>query len=412
MTTYRAGGTAHLQLQFYNDETGVLTDPVAIQADITYGTTTATPGDSSQDVVGGGPFFYAGAGVATAGQVWRVTTGVYQLDWPIPMAIDSGVYVANWAVTFGSDLIPAQENFTVTGAFGLGSPAPAPVDAGLWKDSITGPDGTTIQFGAIDADGVAWMRISLSGTGGPDTSGQVVQRANDHGGYATPQFYAPRMVTLVGRASAPTQAGRDAARAAFQRAIAVGGQNGDMSTLVYDEPVPKQQMVRRSGAITETYPTLGTVAFSALLVAPDPRRYATVLQSAIAQAPITFNGITTPLTPPVAMPANGLPAVISAVNGGNFETRPVAIVDGPVQNPAVLLADTGQVVSFTGLTLPMGRQLVVDFDRRQATVLGALVAADIASAWWTLQPGTSTVRLGGIVSSGAALTLQWRDAYI
>ncbi len=413
MTVYQAGTTANLQFQFFNEDTGgTLTDVAALQVDITYGTSTPVPGDSSQDVAGGGPFTYQGAGTATPGQIWRVSTGVYQLDWPIPTSIDSGVYVANWAATFGSDLIPAQENFTVTGAYGAGTPAPVPADAGLWRDSITGPDGTVLQFGALDASGVAWMRETLSGTGGPDTSGQVVQRANDHGGYATPQFYGPRMITLTCRATAPSQLLRDAARANLQRAVAIGGASGEMSLLIYDEPVPKQQLVRRSGQIQETYPTLATVTFNILLVAPDPRRYATVLQSATVQAAVTVHGITPPLTPPITMPANGKPAVIAATNGGNFETRPVIQVNGPIQNPSLTLVDTGQVVAFTGLLLASGQQLLVDFDKRQATLNGALVPADISSAWWVLAPGTSTIRLGGIASSGSGMTAQWRDAYI
>ncbi len=416
VASYQAGASAPLMFEFFNDDTGVLTDVDALQADITYGSATSVPGDSSHDVVSGGPFTYQGASTPTTGQIWHVTTGVYQLDWPVPYSIDSGVYVANWAATFSGDLIGATENFDVTGAYGLGRTAPPVDDVGPWRDSITAPDGTAVRFGAIDTDpgtaGVAWMRDSLAGIGGPGTSGQVVQRANDHGGYGTPQFYAPVIYTLNCHASAPTQALRDAARAKLQRAVVIGGADGDMATLTFDEPVPKQALVRRSGQITETYPNLGEVAFSIGLVAPDPRRYAVALRSATAQSPVTFSGVTPPLTPPIAMPANGLPAVIDAVNGGNFETRPTAIVGGPVQNPAVILADTGQLVSFTGLTLSSGQQLVVDFDQRRATLLGALVAADISSSWWVLQPGSSTVRLGGIASSGAALTLQWRDAYI
>jgi hypothetical protein len=413
MTQFTAGTVASLQFEYFNEDTGgVLTDVDALQVDITYGSSTPVPGDSSQDVVGGGPFTYQGASVATAGQIWRVSTGLYQLDWTIPTSVDSGVYVANWAASVGSELIPAQENFTVTGAYGLGSPAPSPQDAGLWRDSITGPDGTVIQFGAVDSSGVAWMRETLSGTGGPDTSGQVVQRSNDHGGYATPQFYGPRVITMTCRATAPTQALRDAARAALQRAVAVGGADGEMSLLIYDEPVPKQQLVRRSGQIPEAYPTLATVTFNIILEAPDPRRYATVLQSKSVQAAVTLNGVTPPLTPPVTMPANGLPATIAASNGGNFETRPVIQVNGPIQNPSLTLVDTGQIVSFTGLVLAMGQQLIVDFGEKQATLNGALVPADISSSWWVMPPGSSTIRLGGIASSGSGMSVQWRDAYI
>jgi hypothetical protein len=416
VATYRAGATAPLQFQFFNDDTGILTDVAALQADITYGSATPVPGDSSHDVVGGGPFTYQGAGVPTPGQIWRLTTGVYQLDWPIPYAVDSGVYVANWAATFGSDLIGAVEDFNVNGAYGLGRAAPILADVGPWQDSLVAPDGTTIRFGALDTDpgtaGVAWMRDSLTGVGGPDTSGQVVQRANDHGGWATPQFYAPVIYTLACHASAPTQALRDAARAKLQRAVVVGGAAGDMATLYFDEPIPKQSLVRRSGKIIETYPNLSEAVFSIGLIAPDPRRYAVALRSATVQAAVTLNGITPPLTPPITMPANGLPAVIAATNNGNFETRPRIIVDGPIQAPALTLVDTGQTVSFSGVTLATGQQIIVDFDLRQATINGALTPADITSGWWVLAPGTSTVRLGGIASSGAAMTLQWRDAYI
>lgn len=414
--TYRAGASAPLMFQFFNDDTGVLTDVAALQADITYGSATSTPGDSSHDVVGGGPFTWQGASVPTPGQIWHVTTGVYQLDWPVPYAVDSGVYVANWAAAFSGDLIGAWENFDVTGAYGPGRAAPGPADVGPWGDRIVAPDGTTVQFGAIDTDpgtaGVAWMRDTLAGIGGAGTSGQVVQRSSDHGGYATPQFYAPAIYTLGCHASAPTQALRDAARAKLQRAVVIGGAAGDMATYYFDEPVPKQSLVRRSGPITETYPNLGEVVFTVGLVAPDPRRYATTLQSATVQASVTLNGVTPPLTPPVAMPANGLPAVIGALNGGNVETRPRAIIDGPIQAPSLTLVDTGQVVSFTNLTLATGQQLIVDFDLRQATIGGALTPADISSSWWVMAPGGCTVRLGGIASSGAALTLQWRDAYI
>lgn len=414
--TYRAGATAALQLRFFNEDNGAPTDPDAVQADITYGSATAVPGDSSQDVAGGGPFTYQGSTAATAGQIWRVTTGLYQLDWPVPYAIDSGVYVANWAITFGSDLIGATENFDVTGAYGAGRTAPALVDVGPWRDSITAPDGTTIQFGAIDTDpgtaGVAWVRDTLTGVGGAGTSGQVVQRSSDHGGYAVPQFYTPALYTLTCHAAAPTQALRDAARAKLQRAVVVGGAAGDMATFVFDEPVPKQSQVRRSGPIIETYPNLGEVSFTIGLVAPDPRRYAAALKSASVQAAVTLNGITPPLTPPITMPANGMPAVIVASNGGNFETRPVVQVNGPIQNPSLTLVDSGQVVSFTGLVLATGQQLIVDFDQRQATLNGALQPADISCAWWVLAPGLSTIRLGGIASSGSGMTVQWRDAYI
>src|SRR6266487_4502712 len=78
----------------------------------------------------------------------------------------------------------------------------------------------------------------------PDVQGAgVIPKSGDHGGWATPQFYAPRALTWTITASAPSQALRDQARALLQQAVPVS----DLATIIYDEPVPKQIQARRSG---------------------------------------------------------------------------------------------------------------------------------------------------------------------
>jgi hypothetical protein len=406
MTVYSIGQTIPWQLQFYNQQSGALTDPSAVSMSISYGDSIP---DGSQAISGGGPFAYSGASVSTSGQIWRVTTGVYQLDWIVPTGIVSGVYIANWLATYGpnGDVFPAFDNQTIASAYGLGS-VPAPVvDVGYWTGQIANPDGTMIPLGQVDANGIGWQLLKVQGWDSPPTSGQVVQRSNDHGGFATPQFYGARQITATIQATAPTQVLRDFARTLLQRAVPVNR----LATFTYNEPTPKSAQVRRSGAVTETYPTLMDVVFTVGLVAPDPRKYGAA-RNALANGRPVVNGITTPLTPPVVMPPNAPPATVAVTNAGNFETRPVITLAGPISAPAAVNLSTGQTVSWTNLVMAAGDVMTIDMDAKQGILNGQLVAADFSSAWWVLPPGPSTVSMGGSPASGSWMNVAWSDAYM
>lgn len=288
----------------------------------------------------------------------------------------------------------------------------AVVDVGYWTGGITysptvGP-ATDLEFGVIDANGIGWVLNGFDGMGGPGTVGQVVQQAGDHGGWATPQYYAPRTMTLSLTASAPSQALRDVARATLQQAVPVS----DLALFRFDEPVPKQMSVRRTGALLESYPALTEVQFSVVLVAPDPRKYSTVLHSLTANQGTFAAGLAPPLTPPLTLPAGYPPMAVTITNAGSFETRPTITIVGPITAPAAVNQTTGQTVSFSTLTLASTDVLVVDFLNKQATLNGAYRPADLSSSWWVAAPGTTGVQLTGTASGGAYMTVTWRDAWI
>ena len=291
----------------------------------------------------------------------------------------------------------------------------AAVDVGFWTGGITytpavgaGP-ATDLEFGAVDANGIGWMLNSFDGMGGPDTVGQVVQQAGDHGGWATPQFYGPRVMTLTVTASAPSWALRDVARATLQQAVPVS----DLALLRLDEPVPKQMLVRRSGGLPEKSLNLTDVQFSVILVAPDPRKYGTVLHSLTATQQSIAAGLAPPLTPPITLPAGFPPMAVACTNAGSFETRPVVTIRGPITGPGVVNQATGQKVTFSSLTLATSLDvLAVDFLNRQALLNGAYRTADLSSSWWVLPPGTTTVQVTGTGTTGSQTTVAWRDAWI
>lgn len=495
-------------------------------------------------------------------------------------------------------------------------------DIGYWTGSISYFPGWAqtpfvVNMGATDTNGVDWLWMSIQGWDSPPVVGTVVQRASDHGGWATEQYFTPRTLTLTVHASAPTQAIRDIARATLQQVLPVN----DLATLVYNEPIPKQTQFRRAGQITETYPTLTDVEFQCVLVSPDPRKYSAVqknMSAKISQDP-THTGLTLPfvlntnLTPPAnvgtgnvngttavvtvgtAVPkGNGIvvvfstgnasaqtvtatdtkgniytsqtliqnatspfstlcvltaqattalttsdtisviasrsefidvaiyqapgfitvdtvnsaqgnsavPAVsstapgnassytfaifannatetastpatwtaltgatfstvhidtfyklntttssvtatssftstpwtaialvvdmnpsstlppqppsgsVTCFNAGNFETRPIVTIQGPINFPSVIDMQTGKFVSFSYVNLGVGDRLVIDTDARIGTLNGSYRAADLNSWWWVLQPGSHTLLLAGSTTGGASMTITYNDAWI
>jgi hypothetical protein len=297
-------------------------------------------------------------------------------------------------------------------------------DTGYWSGGLL-YSGLDIEFGQVDGSGITWLWQKIDGWDGVDVQGAgVIARSGDHGAWASPAYFAARTITLTVTASAPTQALRDQARATLQQAVPVS----DLAYLRYDEPVPKYAWVRRSGRLTETYPSLTDVTFTVGLVAPDPRKYAVAPRGlSISLLPSGGGGgMITPFTVPFTLTSAPPPGGGLAVNGGSFLSPPVVVITGPATSPAVTNLTTGQTVSWTGLTLHVGDTLVVDFLNRQGYINPSMVStspgfpstggiywpADLTSAWWQLAPGNNTLQYGGTIGSGSTAIAYWHDAYI
>jgi hypothetical protein len=417
MTDAQAGQPYQLNLSFYNENSGALTDPSSVTLDITYGQQLGFVPDVA------GPFIYMGSSTPGPGQIWRKSVGQYAFIWNIPAGSAQGVYVANWTCLFNGDTFLGVEDFSVTGGVPLAVPSG---DTGFWTGGIISSDaGLDIEFGQTDANGTTWLWQKVVGWDGPDVQGGgVIARAGDHGAWASPQYVAARTLTLTVTASAPTQALRDVARATLQQAVPVSA----LAQLRYDEPVSKYAWVRRSGKLTEACPTLTDVTFTIGLVAPDPRKYATAQRSLLVSLTPAGTGgsMTEPFTVPFSLASAAPPGSSIAINDGSFLSPPVAVVTGPLSGPTLTNASTGQTVSWSGLTLNTGDTLVVDFLNRQGYVNPTAVSydagipstggtywpADISSSWWQLAAGTNLVGFGGTAGSGASATFYWHDSYL
>jgi Phage tail protein len=297
---------------------------------------------------------------------------------------------------------------------------------GYWTGSITyqpQPYATqplVINYGTgPDANDISWVFESFkSGWDSPPVSGTVTQRASDHGGWATAQFYAPRVLTMIVDALCPNQATRDLARALMQQIVPVN----DLALFQHDEPIPKIFFARRSGQIVETLPNQTDAVFNIPLVAPDPRKYgATLRNPAIAtivpEGFFTIGSKTTgnsSIGSGVTLPTGVTPATQTATNYGTFETRPTIQITGPIIGPGLRNNLTGQAVTWTATTMGPGDVLNVNFDSRTSYLDGNFYPADITSSWWTLWPGPNVIQLFGSPGSsgGASMQILYRDAYI
>lgn len=409
-----AGQPWTLYLNFYQDSTGTLADPTTVQLDITYGEEIGFATDVA------GPYTYQGASAPTPGQVWRIGVGQYAFVWNVPAGAAIGVYVANWTCAFSGHTFLGVENFPVLGGF---VPAVPAGDVGFWTGGLT-YGALDIEFGKVDSNGIAWLWQKLEGWDGPDVQGSgVIPRSGNHGAWASPQYYAARTMTWTVTASAPTQALRDLARSLLQQAVPIS----DLARLRYDEPTPKYTWVRRSGKLTEAYPTLADVTFTIGLVAPDPRKYAMPQRAlTIGLMPAGVGGgMTVPFTLPITLHTAPPPGTAVVTNGGSFQTPPVAVVTGPVNGPTLTNLTTNKAISWSGLNLGTADTLVVDFLNRQAWVNPQTVStspgipstggtywpADVTSAWWEIAPGDNTVLYGGTAGTGSTATFYWADTW-
>src|SRR5581483_3215350 len=113
------------------------------------------------------------------------------------------------------------------------------------------------------------------------------------------------------------------------------------------------------------------------------------------------------LTFPFAFPPHVGGAEIACTNNGDFETRPVISIRGPVVGPSLVNTATGQAVKWASLTLTSADVLTVDFGVQQGYLNGAYRPADPSSWWWNLAPGTTVVALDAVSNTGAVMTVSF-----
>ncbi|MEC5149140.1 hypothetical protein [Cryobacterium sp. GrIS_2_6] len=148
--------------------------------------------------------------------------------------------------------------------------------------------------------------------------------------------------------------------------------------------------------------------------AADPLLYDTVLQTASAGLPSPTAGITFPLTFPASFGAS-TGGSMQVNNAGNYATAPVFTITGPCTNPSLTNSSTGQFMKLN-LTLAASDSVVIDMGTRSIMLNGTATrfnAVATGSNWFTLPPGSSTIRVASADSAqvAARFSIGFRSAW-
>jgi hypothetical protein len=166
--------------------------------------------------------------------------------------------------------------------------------------------------------------------------------------------------------------------------------------------------------------------------ATDPRLYASPQTASCSTGTALAGGIF-PATFPYSFSHGSVAGEIFATNAGNYDTRPIITLTGPLTNPVIFNSTTGwqlQIINplETGFTIQAGDTLAIDTDTHAVNYFVAGTGSGssvrnwiVAGSTWPntptgvngLAPGSNTIQLTSTGSSDTGtLTLQWASAYL
>lgn len=246
--------------------------------------------------------------------------------------------------------------------------------------------GITIN-GGTDANGCDWILTKEAGWfASPAIKTARVDKPAARGIFRGNEFRGGRVMTLAGSLSAPNVATlRNAQRQLF--GLCPDPHLQYPLTVTEEDGSATYANVALDGEILTTPVSWRSVEFSIQLVAPDPRKFSTPP----AHVPIFLaspgsGGVSYPVKYPVAYgtPGSTGSAVIS--NAGSADADPQFQFIGPLTNPSVMRADTGDVLTYNG-SLTMFDVVTVD------SATGAVLFDGInrralltANNWFTIPP--------------------------
>lgn len=258
----------------------------------------------------------------------------------------------------------------------------------------------------------------VDGFGLPAVRSTDVNRPRDHGDFYSLDFIGQRVVTIDltvrGTSDANVVANLDTLMATWQP-VSTDATTTDALSIKLPGQSARQIKGRPRRAVADTSRIIGNrIPVTLEFKAADPRVYADTASSGSVGLLQATSGRSYNRVYPLSY-GGGSSANLSAVNAGNFATRPVATILGPAVNPVVQNVTTGQWVKFL-TTLTGSDTLVVDFDARTVILNGSAsrystMTSD--SQWWELAPGTSQIVFSADAYQAAALlTLAWRSAWL
>jgi hypothetical protein len=236
---------------------------------------------------------------------------------------------------------------------------------------------------------------SVEGLSMPELRQESVVRAQEHGAFVTAEFLSERTITFEGRLFGSGSQATMRARELDLRTM-FNPSNVDLPlTFKFANDVTKRVNCRPTRLdIPINYDfSMARGNWTGEMVAGDPRIY--------SDAAATLN-----LTP-------GNQG--TATNSGNFPTLPIVTLTGPASSFTLENLITGESLTSTDAGFTAGETRVVNFVER-TIVEGQSNKYDSlqpASTWWSINPGSNTLKFSATGTSGATLaSFSYRSSWL
>lgn len=248
----------------------------------------------------------------------------------------------------------------------------------------------------LDDAGVLWKVTKEVGwAAGLNPRSRRSPRPSGHGSTRSRPWGEERLITLEGRAEAPTPVAREEAKDRFTALLS--GEDLEQF-VVHERHMSRQAAVELNSDPKVTDLTPVVFEWQLTLAAPDPRRYA--LEPVPLSVPLQQpgGGVAPPWTPPLALPARAAGGYLTALNPGTAPAPVVATLKGPQLRPGILNATTNQVLRY-GITLDGDDELAIDTARGVAILNKVAYRGPLPGS--TVTQLFELVPVGGTLPSGA-----------
>ncbi|HEV7679988.1 MAG TPA: hypothetical protein VGQ42_15605 [Candidatus Dormibacteraeota bacterium] len=272
--------------------------------------------------------------------------------------------------------------------------------------------------GLTFGDGTSYEVVNATGLDSlPDVYSADQPRSRDHGDWRGDDFAGGRTLTflveVIGATDTLYRANVDALRAAtvpqtseMPLIFQLAGMSGNRR--IYCRP-------RRRMPPTDLASRFRMAAAPLEFRATDPRIYDDTLQSFTIALAVATGGFSFPFTFPFTFGTGGTSGVQVVTNTGNFATRPVITITGPVDNPTIESVTAGKHLTFA-ITLANTDTLTIDTDARSVLLNGTASRRNTMtsdSTWFELPPGASTLSYhANTVQVGSTAIIAFRSAWL
>lgn len=237
-------------------------------------------------------------------------------------------------------------------------------------------------------------------------------RAQVHGLYGGRDLLGERRVPLELLVDTTSKTAALAARALLAQAFTPASAD---AALVWQEDGVKYQLFGRPRLADPDITELasGALEVSCRFQANDPRIYSQVALSQSTGLAVAGTGLTFNATPNFSFGGAASGGFITALNAGNFPAPWTAQIIGPVTDPRIQLASTGQTLIMVG-TVASGDVLNIDSLAKSILLNGTASRFSFlqpGSAWFDLAPGSNQIGFSATSGSGT-LAVGWRSAWL